>query len=63
MFKLLQQDSTLQNHAGKNAAVKWVLEFCVDNEPHTCRKLSQLLDFGLTSDNRVSQVGNPRIGG
>ena len=34
-----------------------LLEFCVNTEPRTCRKLSQLLDFGLTSDNRVSQMG------
>ena len=25
--------------------------FCVDTEPHTCRNLNQLLDFGLTIDN------------
>ena len=33
------------------------LLFCVDTEPHTCRNLRQLLDFELTSNNRVSQVG------
>ena len=34
-----------------------VLQFSIDTEPHTYRDLSQLLDFGLTSDNQVSQVG------
>ena len=38
----------------RNVSV-FLLEFWDDTQPHTCRNLSQLLDFGLTN-NRVSQV-------
>ena len=32
-----------------------ISEISVNTEPHTCRNLSQLSDFGQTNDNRVSQ--------